>query len=166
MRNGNLLMSAVHFLFAVMILCASVFCLLIAHDPIVRVSFLSFLETTDMFLFLGIGGTGLGILLLVGLCFMYRGSFYQVKMDKHLMEIDPLLIQKYMQAFWKQHLPECQIESEILVHPKNKLEIVAYLKDSSSDIRPHLEKIEEDLAKVLAKQIGYQDEFLLTVVYP
>lgn len=163
MRTGNLLMSAVHFLFAMAVLCASIFSLLLAYNPILRASFLSSLEREVFFFILGLSGLILSLVLLVGFYFLYRRSYYRVKMGEHVLEMEPALINQYVTSFWKEHLPDYQITSEVLVHSHHKIEIMASL-ESPSELLMVLEEIEEPLKRVLFKNIGYRDELVLTVL--
>ena len=167
MRSAHLLMSAVHFLFAVGVLFFSVFFLLVAHDPLLRSSFFQFFQQENRFVTVGVSGLVVSFSLFTGLYWIHRRHFYQVKMDHHRMEIDSALIKKYVQSFWEEYLPHSAIESDVVIHSEGELEIVACLKNGSSDpIYSNLQQIEKQLGAVLSKKVGYKKEFLLTVVYP
>ncbi len=166
MRARNLWISSVHFCFLIALFTLSALSFFIARHPDVRLSFLAWMKTESVWFYLGWVSLAVSLFLLTVLASLHGHRFYRVQMHRNLLEVDPALIQKYIDAFWKEYTPETTIESDVLIRGKNRIEIVAYLNSPKEDpFYSNLALIENRLGDLLLKRLGYQGEFIFTVIH-
>ena len=159
MRSSTFLFSAVQFLITVAVLLGALFFLFLPSAPHVQVKLSSFfLERSDLFMVIGSTLLVLGVVLLLSFYAINRHSYYQIEMD---VAVQPLVIQKILETYWKNSFPKQHLITEILVHKDQKIEIV--IKSSTFEIEQELEKIERDIGALLLSRLGYKQKFLLTV---
>ena len=168
MRSGNLLFSAVQFLFVVGVLCTGSLFLALPYAPHVRVKLANFiLEQGELFLPLGILLLSLGVALLIGFYWMYHRQYYKVQMKQpaYKTEIELELLRSSINASLKQLLPKERVTAELLLHPGQKIEVIAeFPRMPEEQHETVLEKLEEEVGKLLASQFRYEKEFFVTVV--
>jgi hypothetical protein len=96
---------------------------------------------------------------------MHRGVYFKLKMDWKSLQIDPAIIQAYVQAYWKQIFPEQNLSIEIRLTQDQQIEMFVELPLLPPDQHQViLEKAEEQLSQILSKQLGYRRDFLLSVL--
>ncbi len=166
MKAGNVLFSAVQFVFSVLVILLGVFFIGLQNAPHLRVVIARFFsETTAPFSLLGYLIIGCGILLLIGFYAMNKGVYYRVKMGKKELLIDPAVIRGYVEEYWSQTFPEHRLSVEVGVSKDQKLEMFVELPLLSSEKQEEvLEKAESELSRILQKHIGYRKEFALSVL--
>lgn len=162
------LFSAVQFLIVVAVLAAGGFLMALPYAPAVKFKLASFFsERTDLFLPLGAIITFMGLILLIGFYWMNRKRYFQVsmKMPAHRIEAEEELVLKILMSYWKQMFPEEELMTDVFIHTDQKIELIAEIpKLNEANQKKALHKIEEDVGSLLAKQLGYKREFLLTVI--
>jgi hypothetical protein len=166
MRTGNLLFSAVQLFVVVIILGLGAFLIGLAKAPHVKLLITELINSSSpLFSLLGYSMLLIGTILLFGFYAMNRGQYYKVKMKCNHAEVDVSIIQDYIEKYWKDILPEQEAYLDVILHRDQKLEIIARMSNYSFEQHKMLlEKIERDLGTLLSKNLGYNKEFLFTVV--
>lgn len=160
MRTGDLLYSGLQFILSVLVVFTGVLFLGLHYEPYWLASLLQFLSTSSLLFFLGCLFFGGGVLLLVGFYRMHRGVYYQICMQTQTAFVDPQLIQKYVEAYWKECLPDQELLIQVRVTAQQKIEI--YMQ-SKLDQQALLTRAEADLGNLLKEQFGYSRDFLFSV---
>lgn len=170
MRTGTLLLSAIHFFVVLIVLSVGAFFLSIPYAPHVRVLLIDALlgETQSIMLF-GYAILLLGVLLLTGFYAMYRRPYLQLEMEPKVIgsevTLELGLLRDYVEKYWKELFPENNLTTDIVIHANQEIELVAEMPDVPPlEHTVLLEKIEKELGELLAKNLGYNKDFLLTVV--
>jgi hypothetical protein len=166
MKAGDLLFSAVQFLFAVLIILLGGFFIGLQNVDHLRLSIARFFSSEGThFALIGFCVLGLGIALLSGFFMMHRGLYYRVRMKGGDCEIDPAVIRGYLGDYWKKRFPEENLSVEVLVSRDQKLELFVELPLIPLETHQAiLEKAEADLGSLLQKKIGYRKTFDLSVL--
>jgi hypothetical protein len=166
MKTGNLLSSAVQFVFSVLVMLLGIFFIGLQYASHLRFTIARFFsETAVSFSLIGFLILGCGLLLLVGFYTMNRGGYYCVKMGNRQMGVDPAIVREYVADYWKGVFPNQRLDVEIVVSKEQKFEMFVEFPASSFETQEIvLEKAEGDLAQILKKKIGYQKEFSVCVL--
>ena len=160
----NLFASAVHFLFALGVLCLTLFFFGLSLSLPLRSSFFSFFNQPNIFFYLGILGLVFSVVLFVGFYFLHRKSFYQIKMQTGEASVDQSLVEEIIHDFFSKKMPEMPSRIEVFFKRKKQMEVVVYVSDAFyNDFYEGIQKWEKDLEKELYNKIGYQGKWLLTV---
>ncbi len=167
MKSGNLLFSAVQFIFSCAVFFLGVFFIALgSSSPLRSVIAKFFFETTASFFLIGYFILGFGILLLMGFYALHRGIYYSVLMGTNRLLIDPALVRDYVANYWGQVFPQQDLGVEVVVTKDQKFQMFVEMPlISSSQQEAILEKAEKDLGLILKKQIGYQREFSFLVIF-
>lgn len=165
MKSGNLLYSAVQFVFAVLIIFLGVLFIGLQYAPKVRFSIAHFFsQPTIHFSWIGYLILVCGVLLLIGFYSMHRGSYYHLSMGQKEAWIDPEVIRSYLIEYWKTIFPGHELLVQVGLSKEQKLEmIVEFPLISDEEQLRVLEQAENDLASILKKQLNYNREFQLLV---
>lgn len=92
---------------------------------------------------------------------MYKGRYFKIKMGASKVLVEESIISDYIKGYWKQIFPNEPANLEVIIHPKQTIEIVTHL---TVDYSPELfSKIETELGLLLARKLGYTKDFLLTI---
>jgi hypothetical protein len=163
MRTGSLLFSAVHFFVVVGVLAVGGFFLGMAYFPPLRLAVLHLFSTnSQLFFLMGWSALFLGLLLLIGFYAMHRHTYYRVAMSSR---VELPLIRELIDRHWKMLFSEEGKVREVILYPNQKIEVIAELPNvplsAQEDV---LGKIEKELGTLLANHLGYEREFLLTVL--
>ncbi len=166
MKTGNLLFSAIQFVFCALVLLLGVFFIGLQYAPHLRFAIAAFFsETTITFSLIGYLILGCGILLLIGFYAMNRGRYYCVNMGKGQMVIDPAVVRGYVADYWSHVFPEYRLSVEVAVTKGQRFEVLVEFPLVPLEAQETiLQKAEGDLAQILKKQIGYTKEFSLCVL--
>lgn len=166
MRSGNLLFSAVQFFFAVLVILLGGLFIGLPYAPGIRFKIAEFFtHQTAPFSSIGYFTGGCGLLLLFGFCAMHRGTYYRLKMGQKETWIDLTLVQEYAQHYWKKTFPDQDVPIKISLAKGQKIEMFVEFPPMSADQQlASLEQAEIALAEILNKQLGYQKEFVLSVL--
>jgi hypothetical protein len=166
MKTGNLLFSAVQFVFAALVILLGVFFIGLQNASHLRYEIADFFaQSTANFTLLGALILGCGVLLLIGFYTMHRGHYYRVTMGPQETLVDPAVIRSYVQEYWRKQFPEQELSVDVVISKAQKMEIFLELPFLSGEKQQEvLEKAEKDLERMLQKQIGYKKEFVLSVL--
>jgi len=166
MRKGHLLFSAVQFIFALLVVLLGLFFVGLQEAPSLRYR-LSLFFSSPSVSFSGVGYLILacGIFLLVGFCVMYKGRYYQIKMGGGRVHIDSELIQQQVSKYWSQLFPDQASEVKVQITQGQKLHIAFELFPMPEEEREALfVKVEQELGELLRSQLGYTQEFVVSVL--
>ncbi len=165
MRTANVLISATHIFLILLMFAIGLFFIIMPSAP----DFCSYVAKVILFKaerFRYIGGFILLItfLLAVGFAAIHKAQYIKIKMKPYSYSIDSQLIKEYIQTFWNKTYPENKILAEVIVLPKQKLEIIANLsKMSDSQKEAFLEKSNQEISRILCEHLKYYKEFILTL---
>ena len=107
----------------------------------------------------------LAAILFVGLYAMNKKHYYQVDMQSHKTTVDEDIVQMYVEKYWKEVFPDQKISAKVLLHRGQKIEIIGEFPDVAQERQNELlEKMEFDLSAIFKQNLGYGQDFKLTVV--
>jgi len=166
MKTGNLLFSAVQFLFVILIMLLGVFFIGVQHTPYLQNAVVKLLSQEAIpFSFIGFLILGCGALLLYGFYAMHRGWYYTLNMGRHAALVDLPIIQGIVQEYWKTVFPDQDLAIEVGVTKGQKIEMFIELPLLTPEKQMKtLEKAEQDLFCLLHKHLGYRRDFSLSVL--
>jgi hypothetical protein len=166
MKAGNLLFSAVQFVFAVLIILLGAFFVGLQYAPHLRYIIANFFSQTAVhFSLIGYPILACGTLLLVGFYIMYRGMYYRLKMGRNEFLVDPAVIQGYVGEYWKRVFPDHELSVEIDLSKDQNIEMFVELPLLSPEKQQAiLENAENELGQILQKYLGYRREFLISIL--
>jgi hypothetical protein len=166
MKAGNLLFSAVEFVFVVLIILLGGFFIGLQYAPHLRYAIADFFsQTTIHFSLIGYLILGCGSLLLTGFYAMHRGMYYSIRMGRNEVLVDPGVIRGYVQEYWKKIFPEQDLSIEIDLSRNQKIELFVEMPLLSPEKQQAiLEKAENELGQILQKHLGYRREFLISIL--
>lgn len=75
--------------------------------------------------------------------------------------VEEAIIQDYIKGYWRQIFPNEPSNLEVIIHPKQTIEIVTKFPNIVSEVI--LNKIQNELGVLLARKLGYEKEFVLTI---
>jgi len=165
MRTSSVLLSAFHFILASLLLMAGILSLGFGKVPHMNFALRRFLDSNpDVFTLIGVALIVVGAVLFVSMFALYRKMFYQVKMNANDVTVDPILIESYVKACFREVFEGPSPYCEVLIRKDQKMEILTKL--SLVNVEEHekvLSQIEKKLGIILKEKLGYKDEFFLTV---
>ena len=165
MRTGHLLFSAVHLFMVLLIFAFGVFFLLLESSDSLRLGLEQLLVNNGrIFVKIGIVFLSVGCLLLIGLYRLNKQPYLTLKISGSKVLIDEAIIRDYLEHYWKEVFPHQEIRSEVVLHLPQKLEIIVELPAmQEEDKEPLLSRMENELSVLLARKLGYEKEFFLTI---
>jgi len=168
MRAGNNIFSAVQFLFVAAVIAAGFFFVAFPWAPHVRFK-LAFLLTDRPDLFFSIGAMLLtiGLMLLVGFYTMYRKRFFQLSMraPQRITFVEMIVLRSSVERYCREAFSTQMQLTDLFLHKDQKIEMVVQMPDlNGAERKAILERAEKELGRMLKRQMGYQRDFLLTVV--
>ena len=165
MRTGNILFSAVHFFVIFIILSLGGFLLVLPYAESFRYHLIHYIyERPDLFKLLGGVIMGSGFLLFLGFYFLNRRRFLTIKMGPASTLIDEKVVQDYVQEYWKEKYPAQEAPLDVIVQKGGILEIIIPKpRDWEGEIGESLLRLQDDLGDRLARCLGYDREFYLTL---
>jgi hypothetical protein len=166
MRTGNLLFSAVQFVFVVILFLLGGFFIGLKHAPLLcSIVARFFSEQAKGLTVIGYALVGCAFLLLCGFYAMNRRMYYQVKMKGARCEVDSQLIRSYVQGYWNEIFPDQSCQTDVLLHVNQQIEVFAEMPGLPiQEQQVLLSQIEVELGSLLARTFGYHRDFLVTVV--
>lgn len=165
MRTGHLLFSAVHLFMVLLILAFGVFFLVLQGSSVMRLRLEELLVGQGAFFTnIGVALLIIGGLLLFGLYQLNRQHYLTLKMSGSKVLIDEAIVRDYLRQYWKETFPHQEISSEVVMHLPQKLEIIVDLPQMKEEEKEHLlSRMENELGVLLARKLGYEKEFFLTI---
>ncbi|MFZ4772816.1 MAG: hypothetical protein ACOYK9_02355 [Chlamydiia bacterium] len=167
MRTESILLSLIHLFSLIFFIAVGCFALFSAISLPLRGqlgSVLIYAETLLEPKVLGILGAcflAYGLLLLILLLMGFRKVYLRVALKGSKVMIDHSIIQEYIQSYFKTLFPGQNPPLEVIFHPKQRLEILTKLPETA-DKELLLKRIENELGVLLARKLGYKEEFILT----
>lgn len=76
--------------------------------------------------------------------------------------IEEAIIKEYVEGYWKEIFHIERPDLKVIIHPTQRLEIVTKLP-KAGDPEEVLKRIENELGVLLARKLGYEKEFTLTI---
>ncbi|MEI6242069.1 MAG: hypothetical protein WCP39_01525 [Chlamydiota bacterium] len=119
----------------------------------------------QVFFSIGLILLGIGALFFLGFYAQHRHRFLSIEMKGFYCDVDPLIVERYLQNYWKYSYPDMEIRSNVKVLPDSYLEIsvsLPSLSDLERDI--FLEKAEVEIGKLLEEKLAYKRKFIFTVL--
>jgi len=113
-----------------------------------------FLDGRISFLWIGVLITVLALVFAICFGMMQRGGYIRFK--GRGFSLDEALVRSALLEFWSEELPEESIPTEIYCS-KGKIEII------TEDLKEDLDEIEGRLGFFLAKNLGYERDFFITL---
>lgn len=166
MRNP--LLSTVQFLMVCVVFTIGLFFTALPLAPAIRFELASFLmNRAELFLPLGLIMIAVGVMLAMGLYWLDQKSYFQVSMKgaSDPVTVEKELIQSGLNSYWKGVFPEETLQTDVVIHKDNKIELIAELPPLAEELQKKtLDKIEKEIGLLLERQLGYRREFLLTLL--
>lgn len=155
--SNNVFYSAIHLSIACLVIAMGVIFLMIPHSPHLR-EWLS--EKPKILVSIGLSVVTAGFLLLIGFFFMYRKRYIQVRMGCTKTTIEEGVIREYIHKYWQSLFPEETFDLEIRIGRNQTIEIITALP---KNIESLFERIQNELGVLLARKLGYEKDFILTL---
>lgn len=164
MRSSEVVFSSIHLMVVLLILAVGFGLILESYVPSFRYGITLFLtESTKGPFIVGIVLWIMGILMLLGFYNMYRRKYYKLRLSCSKVLIEESIIEEYVKNYWQTIFPEKANELKVTIGPKQHIEIIAKLPEKE-DLESLLERIKNELGILLARKLGYEKEFTLTVI--
>ena len=119
-------------------------------------------EDSSLMFQIGVAIEGLALLLLLFFWIEYRRRFFTIEMRGCQAKIDEALIEAYVQEYWKESLKE-NAKVKVVLHSNQRVEVIANRVPFTMDDEKTLSRVQNELGVLLARRLGYEREFLLTV---
>ena len=168
MRLENALLSLIHLISLIFFIGLGCFLLSAAASYPLRgqmemlmQSMLNLVEPKSLTV-LGLIFLGYGLLLFCLLLMGYRKAFLRVSLKGSKVYIDRAIVEDYVLDYFKTLLGAKNPPLEVIFHPQQRLEILTKLPDSE-DKELLIQRIENELGVLLARKLGYKEEFILTL---
>ena len=166
MRKGNLLFSAVQFIFVVALFLLGGLLIGLQYAPHMRMAIAAMI--TDYAISLSVLGyvtLSCACLLCLGFYVMHRGAYLQIQMDAGEVVIEPKLIEGLVRDYWKKRFPENELSTEVILRGGKRIEIVAEWPSADGELREVLlPEIEQELGALLKSHLKYQQKWMMTLV--
>ena len=132
----------------------------------IRTHLIAFVNDNPLALSLfGIVALAAGLAIAINVTQSTRHQYYRLRSTPHPVDIDENLIQQYLDNYWGNLFPHCQIPNR-LVLKNNIIYLVVNLPYiPRAEQKPLLARIENDLATGLAALLGYTNEFYLNASF-
>ena len=95
-----------------------------------------------------------GVMMMVGLYFLYRRRYIRISCRSGEVEIEMALIRRSITDFLRKKFPKGEVSADVIAIRGKKLEICTSLPDFD-------EEIVEELRVLLREQFGYERDFIL-----
>lgn len=162
----NFLYSIISFIIALLLILAGIIGLIVPWSDSVRTFLIKMIIEDSLaislfgFTFIVIGTAIAAYILLNS-----RKSYYHIKTGDESVLVDEGIIQDYLMIYWKELMPEAQINSRVALK-NNKIDIsVDFPHVPPAGQRPLLERVRNDVREALFKFLGYHDEFQLHATF-
>lgn len=166
MRTRTFILSYAYLLFTFLTTAGALFFFSLSYSNGLRQEVVSLILDHSLLLrFIGLGA----LLFALFLIYTYRRirgkKFYQIKWGDNKALVDKIIIEEYVQDYWKESFPDEPELPEVTIRAKNRLEIMARLpKVSEDDEEGLLSRVENELGVLLARHLGYEDDLYLTLI--
>lgn len=161
MRLGNIIFSSVHFLVVFFIFSVGIVFFLLPHAPALCALLTTALsDHPQHFQYIGMGILIFGGILTVGLYFLNRRRYLQLKMKGYDASVEESVVRAYVQNYFEEMFPDASLSTDVVIKGKKQLEVLATLPTLQEDL---LETIQNELGILLHRRLGYHKDFLFTI---
>lgn len=163
---NNLFYSLISFIIAIFFIMLGVVGVMIPWSPDIRTDIVQFILDDSLAISLfGFAFIVIGLAIVTHILINSKQRYYHIRSDNNSVAIDEAIIQDYLDIYWKQIFPNCDIPSRLSLK-NNKIHIaVEFPHLPVSQQHPLLERIKHDLRSTFAKLLGYHNEFYLSVSF-
>ena len=160
-RRSHKFFSAIELLVVLFILGSGLLLMGVHYSPILRNGAIRLLIEQQWFL-LSVGEllVILSLFLFVGFYFMNRRRFLSFQVGSSKASINESIVSDYVTSYWKENFPEVKALPEVCFRGGKELEVIAHVPEGDQ----LLERVESELSVVLARKVGYEKPFTLTIV--
>jgi hypothetical protein len=162
----NLFYSLISLIIAIFFIVVGIICVIIPWSPDVQTGIIQFIlnESIALSLF-GLTVIVIGLAIVANIWVNSRKRHYYIRSKDNTVAADEVLVQQYLNIYWKQLFPEHDIPSRLTLK-KNKIHVAVDLPYIPlPEQRNLLERIKQELSSVFTKALGYQDEFFLSATF-
>ena len=164
MRSSNLLFSGIHLVVVLLVIAVSaLFITLPFSNQIQAVVVDSIFSRSTTLLSIGIPMAIFGLVMLIGFFQMHRKRYFKIQMGCAKTLVDESIIREYVKTYWQSVFPGSKSNLEIVILPKQKIEIITEFPEDKSISESLLERVKNELGVLLARRLGYEKEFILTI---
>lgn len=164
MRTSNVLFSAVHLIVSLFVVSVGVFLMALSYAPNFQELIHRIMSENRLFFFyMGGGVSAMGVILLIGFYCMHRKSYYTLLMTPNKVFIEENILKEYVKEYWKNIFPGAVDDLEVVVSRDQKIEIITRCPSKREEGKELFERIENELGVLLARKLGYDKEFTLTI---
>ncbi len=167
MRSDHFLLSAIHLLLTLFLGILGVFIAILPAAPRLCQVVGEILTGDKMALYAYVTGGSLilfAIALMIGFHQLFKKRYYKVLMKGSQVLVDESIIKEYVRNYWVDLFHKKDALVEVVVGHKQNIEVIAEIPVSEEN--GLLERIENELGVLLARKLGYEKEFTLTIVSP
>lgn len=160
----NSLYYVLSFSLAIFFIFLGVIGIMLPWSPIIRTDMIQYiLENSIAISLFGFGFTVIGVFMGISLYLNTKRQYYYIRAGKLLTIVDEVIIQQYLESYWKQVFPQHLIPTRLSLK-KNKIKIMADLPHiPRSEQKEFILKVEQDLQETFARIFGYSREFILAL---
>ncbi|NGX41312.1 MAG: hypothetical protein KR126chlam4_01151 [Candidatus Anoxychlamydiales bacterium] len=163
MRAIEVLISAIHLVFMMLILSVGSFFVMLYYKPQFIEFFINYmLENPEIVLKIGLFTLAAAFILFISFYQLHKKQYLKVLMKKNKTDVDTKLIRNYIEKYFESIYPDKKNRFQVNVDVKDKLEIIARI-DSLDDKKEFLLNIEEKIGKLLLEHLDYDKEFIFTL---
>lgn len=163
MRTANILMSALHLIIVLLIFSLGSFFLALYFFPNIFFSFINLIiNNPELILKIGLFTLSMAIIFLVVFYMINKAQYVKFVMEKNKYHINSDLIKSYIEKYLENSYPNIKNKIEVIILPKDKLEIIATV-DSLDVQKEFLLDVEERVGNLLATHLNYHKDFIFTL---
>ncbi len=162
----NFLYFSISFVTALFFVMLGVIGLMIPWSSKVRGDIVQFILEDSFLIFLfGFGLVLIGIAIVVYVVISMKRQYFVIKSKNYSVIVNESVIQDYLETYWKELFPENDVPNQV-VFVKNKIHITADLPYISFENQESLlKRIENDLAEIFLRLLGYREEYLISISF-
>jgi hypothetical protein len=166
MRTKTFIFSALVAIYSLLFMFVGLYVAFLSRNPALRRLFSDYLlEHHTMILWSGIAIFCFGLLIFCSCFFLFKNRYYMISMGGLDTALDEQVVYKYVKCYWHDILPHERVSSTVEIL-KNKIVVHADLPyvpyEEQEDL---LRDIERGLRKVFAANLGYFQDFSLSISF-
>ncbi len=122
-------------------------------------------DRPSVFTSVGLGFVFSGLALFVGFYLINRKKYLELRLKCGKMSIDEAIVRDYVKFYWKETFPKEENLIDVVVKNPHSVQIYTVLPKLPDDEKETLlGRIQSELGVLLARKLGYEEEFTLTIV--
>jgi len=163
MRAMQVLVSAIHLVFMMLIISVGSFFVMLYFKPEFIEFFINYmLENPEIVLKIGLFTLASSLILFILFYQLHKKQYLKILMKKNKTFVDTTLIRNCVEKYFDNIYPDKKHNFQVNVDVKDKLEIIAKV-DSLDNKKEFLLNIEEKIGKLLLEHLDYDKEFIFTI---